>query len=56
MTSIVVDSPDRIAASFAIIDELTADHGLVTCEMVPALLALDRGERLGGTHLADYRY
>lgn len=56
VVSVAVDSPDRIAASFGIIDELTADRGLVTCEMVPALLALDAGERRGGTELADCRY
>lgn len=53
VVSIVVDSPDRVAASFGIVDELTADRGLVTCETVPALLALDAGERRGGVDLAD---
>jgi PII-like signaling protein len=35
--TIVVDSPERIAAAFAIIDELTAEQGLVTSERVPAI-------------------
>jgi PII-like signaling protein len=35
--TIVVDSPGRIAAAFAIIDELTAKQGLVTSEWVPAI-------------------
>jgi PII-like signaling protein len=35
--TIVVDSPERIAAAFAIIDELTAEQGLVTSEWVPAI-------------------
>jgi PII-like signaling protein len=35
--TIVVDSPGRIAAAFAIIDELTAEQGLVTSEWVPAI-------------------
>jgi PII-like signaling protein len=35
--TIVVDSPGRVAAAFAIIDELTAEHGLVTSEWVPAI-------------------
>ena len=35
--TIVVDSPGRVAAAFAIIDELTAEQGLVTSEWVPAI-------------------
>jgi len=35
--TIVIDSPERIAVAFAIIDELTAEQGLVTSEWVPAI-------------------
>jgi PII-like signaling protein len=35
--TVVIDAPQRIAAAFAIIDELTARQGLVTSEAVPAL-------------------
>jgi PII-like signaling protein len=35
--TIVIDSPERIAAAFSIIDELTAEQGLVTSEIVPAM-------------------
>jgi PII-like signaling protein len=35
--TIVIDSPERIAAAFTIIDELTAEQGLVTSEWVPAM-------------------
>ena len=35
--TIVIDSPERIATAFAIIDELTAETGLVTSEWVPAI-------------------
>ena len=35
--TIVIDSPERIAAAFAIIDGLTAQQGLVTSEWVPAI-------------------
>jgi len=56
VTTIVVDSPDRIAASFDIIDEVTDRHGLVTSELVPALVSIDDGERVGGTALARYDY
>jgi hypothetical protein len=33
----VIDSPARIAAAFAIIDELTSEQGLVTSETVSAM-------------------
>jgi PII-like signaling protein len=56
VTTIVVDSPQRIAASFDIIDGLTGGHGLVTSELVPALVSIDDGERRGGTVLARYQY
>ena len=56
VTTIVVDAPERIAASFDIVDELTGEHGLVTSELVPALVSVDGGERRGGTGLAQYRY
>jgi len=56
VTTIVVDNPERIAASFDIIDGVTARHGLVTSELVPALVSIDGGERRGGTALARYDY
>lgn len=56
VTTIVVDTPDRIAASFDIIDGLTEQHGLVTSELVPALVSIDDGERRGGTAMARYHY
>jgi PII-like signaling protein len=56
VTTIVVDSPDRIAASFDIIDDVTNRHGLVTSELVPALVSIDDDERRGGTALARYDY
>ena len=56
VTTIIVDTPERIAASFAIIDALTGRHGLVTSELVPALVAVDDGERVGHTRLARYNY
>lgn len=56
VATIVVDSPDRIAHSFDIIDTITSRHGLVTSELVPALVAVDDGTRRGGMGLARYRY
>jgi PII-like signaling protein len=35
--SVVIDVPERIATAFDIIDELTTEQGLVTCETVPAI-------------------
>ena len=40
--TVVIDSPERIAAAFAVIDRLTAEAGLVTSEAVPAI-RLGRG-------------
>jgi len=57
VVTVVVDSSSRIAASFEVIDELTAEHGLVTCEMVPAMQyfwADDPGG--GGLRLARHRF
>jgi PII-like signaling protein len=56
VTTIVVDSPERIAASFEIIDGLTDSHGMITSELVPALVSIDDGERRGGTGLAHHHY
>ncbi|MGH3846297.1 MAG: DUF190 domain-containing protein, partial [Pseudonocardiaceae bacterium] len=53
VVTVIIDSPDRISASFDIVDELTTEHGLVTSEMVPALAAITSDEQLGGLHLAE---
>lgn len=54
--TIIVDSPDSIESSFAVVDELTAQHGVVTSEMVPARITREAGRRHGGTELADFSY
>ncbi len=56
VTTIVVDTPEAIARSFDIIDEVTTEHGLVTSEMVPAALSLHESRRLGDITLARYDY
>jgi PII-like signaling protein len=56
VTTIVVDTPESIARSFDVVDKLTARHGLVTSEMVPAAVSLDGTQRLGDTTLAQYDY
>ncbi len=51
-----IDEPERIAAAFETVDELTAERGLVTTEMVPAMrAAASRGSR-GGLALARHAY
>lgn len=52
VATVIVDTPASIARSFALVDELTGDFGLVTSERVPAMLALAHGQRHGGTRLA----
>ena len=54
--TIAIDTPERTARSFQIVDELTAEHGLVTSEMVPALSAIGANERLGGLRLASHDF
>jgi PII-like signaling protein len=56
VTTVVVDAPDRISATFEVIDELTREHGLVTSELVPAMVSIDDGKRVGGVALADFPY
>lgn len=56
VVSIVIDIPERIATSFGIVDELTAERGLVTSEMVPAATAVHGEERRGGLRLANHRF
>jgi PII-like signaling protein len=54
--TIVIDTPERISRSFAIVDELTATQGLVTSEMVPAATAMSQTETRGGLRLADHDF
>ena len=57
MVTIIVDTPEGIARSFQIVDEVTEQAGLVTSEMVPALAAVaDNRPRRGGLRLARHRF
>jgi PII-like signaling protein len=56
VTTVIVDVPARIAAAFDIVDSLTAEHGLVTSELVPALVSVDGSQRIGGSRLARFDY
>jgi len=37
VVTIVIDTPERIARAYEIIDELTSERGLVTCETISCL-------------------
>jgi len=50
--TIVIDSPERIQTAFDIIDDLTAEHGLVTCETVPAIRPVGSGQAMEGRSAA----
>jgi PII-like signaling protein len=54
--TVVIDTPERIERSFAIVDELTATQGLVTSEMVPAAAAVSATNTLGGLRLANHEF
>jgi PII-like signaling protein len=56
VVTVIIDTPEWIARSFDIVDELTAEHGMVTSEMVPAVVSLDGADRDGGTDLARHIY
>ncbi|OBF06478.1 hypothetical protein A5730_14160 [Mycobacterium sp. ACS4054] len=56
VVTIVVDTPSNVAESFAVIDELTRDDGLVTSEMVPAVVSDDHDAGDGPPRMADHRY
>ena len=55
VVTVIIDTPANIAESFGVIDELTRDEGLVTSEMVPALVS-DEGDADERLHLACRRY
>jgi PII-like signaling protein len=54
VVTIVIDSPERIAAAFGVIDELTRERGLVTSETIPAMRASSGDRERGGTRLATH--
>ncbi len=52
--TVVIDTPQGIERSFATIDEITAEQGLVTSEIVPAMSAMSESTRKGGLRLARH--
>lgn len=51
VSTVIIDTAENIAASFDIVDELTDRDGLVTCEALPAMLALHDGQSAGSLRL-----
>src|ERR1700733_6794377 len=56
VVTVIVDTPAAIARSFDIVHELTAEHGLVTSEMVPAVVTIAGPDRHGDGLLARHDY
>ena len=56
VATIIIDTPEWIERSFDIVDELTAEHGLVTSEMVPAVVSIAGPDRHGDGRLARHDY
>ncbi|BBX98876.1 DUF190 domain-containing protein [Mycobacterium lacus] len=56
VVTVIVDTPANIAECFDVVDELTQDVGLVTSEMVPALVSDEGHDRRGGPPMARHRY
>jgi PII-like signaling protein len=56
VVTIIIDTPEWIARSFDVVHELTADHGVVTSEMVPAVVTITGPDRDGETELARHDY
>jgi PII-like signaling protein len=52
VSTVIIDTPQAIAATYPIVDEVTERVGLVTVEAVPAMLALHNGQRLGSLRLS----
>jgi PII-like signaling protein len=56
VVTVIIDTPEWIARSFDIVHELTGEHGLVTSEMVPAVMTIDGTDRDGDGRLARHNY
>lgn len=56
VVTVVIDTPANIAESFEVVDAVTRDEGLVTSEMVPALVSDDGDPGHGRPPMARYRY
>ena len=51
VTTVLVDTAATMSADYGIVDAVTAEHGVVTCEPVPALIAVNGDQRRGSLTL-----
>jgi PII-like signaling protein len=56
VVTVIIDTPANIAESFDVVDELTRDEGLVTSEMVPALVSDEGDNGQDRPRMARHRY
>jgi PII-like signaling protein len=56
VVTVIIDTPANIAESFDVVDELTRHEGLVTSEMVPALVSDEDDNGQGRPRMARFRY
>jgi len=56
VVTILIDTPANIAESFDVVDEVTRNEGLVTSEMVPALVSEEGDSGQSGPPMARHRY
>jgi PII-like signaling protein len=56
VVTVVIDTPDQIKRSFDVVDEFTAEHGVVTSELVPAFRVVTEKERQGTLRLARHSF
>jgi PII-like signaling protein len=54
--TVVIDTPEKIARAFEVVNEITKESGLVTSEMVPAMAAISEPRSRGGLRLARHRF
>lgn len=47
VTTTLLGTGSKLADDYAVVDRVTAEHGVVTCEPVPALIAVHDGRRQG---------
>ena len=55
VATIIIDTPEWIERSFDIVNELTAEHGLIS-QMVPAVVSIAGPDRDGATWLPRRDY
>lgn len=53
VTTVLVGTPERIAAGFDIVDHLTGHEGVVCSQMVPAVVSIDAGDVRGTLTTAE---